>query len=88
MTDRELGLVLQLISDSILDTWMTLNNKVVSSKGNRPVWKITTTEDEKHYVDELQGLLAQAKRLKKLAEEFRGVGIVVSEGLDPTETVV
>mgnify|MGYP001570440653 CR=1 FL=1 len=76
MTDREIGLVLQLISDSILENWATLNGKIAQSKGNRPVWKITEVENDL-YVDELQGLLAQAKRLEKLAKEFRGVDVVL-----------
>ena len=82
MTEKEIGLVLQLIADATLEIWMTLNSKIVSSKGNRPVWKITE-EDNREYVDELQGLLAQSKRLERLAKEFRGVDII--GGLDPTE---
>ena len=85
MTDREIGLVLQLISDSILENWNTLNSKVALSKGNRPVWKITEVDNDL-YVDELQGLLAQAKRLEKLAKEFRGVDVIVPP-LDTGEEV-
>lgn len=83
MTDRETGLVLQLIADSMLDTWATLNAKIVSSKGNRPVWKITEVEGRGALVDELQGMLAQSKQLERLAKEFRGVG----GSLDPIEEI-
>ena len=73
-SNSEIGLTLKLISLALRDRWLEYNDKVASSKGYRPVWKVTThrkedgTEDV--YVDDFQGLLVYQKEIDKLADRF------------------
>ena len=75
MLNKEIGLVLQLIAHNAQDQWFAINSKVASSKGYRPVWKITEIgegEAKQLLVDEFQPLLAHCKMLENLAKNFLG----------------
>lgn len=67
-------LTLRLIAERLNDQFLLLNGKIVSSKGNRPVWKISDIADRdgqivEHIVDDLQALRIMVEQLRQCAND-------------------